>query len=210
MVAGTTTDGSHDFTFRYDGLAFQSLLARPRPASSSAGIKTVPQMAARFDLDEARYGGLASVRGRARGHACGSSLLKLACVECSAHGQHYPPVPIISSPRVRKGSNPAVAAAGCPTPALGRRLALAISMNERLLADVVHSKTGRSGFGQHLPFGRLPECPRRVASGGSGQATRLPLLWVESGYRCCSPPNPSYSPHSRDSLTGMVQTSGIA
>jgi hypothetical protein len=23
-------------------------------------------------------------------------------------------------------------------------------------------------------------------------------------------PNPSYSPHSRDSLTGMVQTSGIA
>ena len=42
---------------------------------------------------------------------------------------------------VRIGSNTAVAAAGCPTPALGRRLALAISMNERLLIDVVHSKS---------------------------------------------------------------------
>jgi hypothetical protein len=26
-----------------------------------------------------------------------------------------------------------------------------------------------------------PKCPRRVASGGSGQATRLPPLWVDSG-----------------------------
>ena len=30
-----------------------------------------------------------------------------------------------------------------------------------------HSR--QSGIGQHLPFGRLPECPRRIASGGSGQ-----------------------------------------
>ena len=41
---------------------------------------------------------------------------------------------------VRSGSNPAVAAAGCLTAALGRRLALAISMSERLLIDVMHSK----------------------------------------------------------------------
>jgi len=62
---------------------------------------------------------------------------------------------------------------------MSRRLPLAIP-HERTSACcrcALHS--GWSGFGQHLPFGRLPECPRRVASGGSGRATRLLLLWVD-------------------------------
>jgi len=40
----------------------------------------------------------------------------------------------------RFGSNPAVAAAGRPIAALGRRLPFASPMNERLLIDVGHPK----------------------------------------------------------------------
>jgi len=32
--------------------------------------------------------------------------------------------------------------------------------------------------GNRVVFGTAPECPVRVESGGSGQATPLPLLWV--------------------------------
>ena len=79
---------------------------------------------------------------------------------------------------VRFGSNPAVAAAGCPTPALGRRLALAIVMNERLLIDVVHCKpavpvSAKTGH-QHWRIQRASPCARQPSTDGPCKANPQP------------------------------------
>jgi hypothetical protein len=48
---------------------------------------------------------------------------------------------------------------------------------------------------------------RQIGRDQEGDATVLPVI-DEEPVECAA--NPSYSPHSRDSLTGMVQTSEIA
>jgi hypothetical protein len=82
----------------------------------------------------------------------------------------------LAEANARRRPKAAVAAAGCPTPALGRRLALAISMNERMLIDVVHCKLAGPVSATFSRSAQLPCSPFTAESQtvGSGHGDPLP------------------------------------